>query len=214
MGLRKFAIMSKNRGHEQRGELLDEVRSRQERRVSLVIPRGGILPPQGLGPWRQLPCAPVRPAPGRRCAISCGHRTRLGCVPSLREWLDGVSDALCISPPRLRDYRPYATAAIRTRLRLPGTTGLRVALPGRQRMSLVSVLFEPGTFCPLCKSKFRPSLWGLAARRGCPALQDWTALFAGSGAGPRTSFSSASTSFSRSLGDCMGLAPAFLNSVA
>ena len=90
----------------------------------------------GVPPWK--PCcvthdraygAPVRPAPGRRCATSSRHRPCLGCAPTLREWLDGVSDALCISPPRLRDSRPFATAAIRSRRRLPGTTGPRVRSP-------------------------------------------------------------------------------------
>ena len=53
-----------------------------------------------------------------------------------RKWLDGVSDALCILPPRLRDYRPFASPAIRSRLRLPGTTRLRFALHGAQRVRL------------------------------------------------------------------------------
>ena len=52
-----------------------------------------------------------------------------GCAPALREWLDGVSDALCMLPPQLRDYRPFATTATRSRLHLPGTTGLRVRSP-------------------------------------------------------------------------------------
>ena len=52
-----------------------------------------------------------------------------GCAPALREWLDGVSHALCMLPPQLRDYRPFATTAARSRLHLPGTTGLRVRSP-------------------------------------------------------------------------------------
>jgi hypothetical protein len=95
---------------------------------ALVIP-GGSIPRRRDSRRATTDCAPVRPAPGRRSATSCGHRPRLGCAPTLREWLDGVSDALCISPPQLRDSRPFATAAIRSRRRLPGTTGPRVRSP-------------------------------------------------------------------------------------
>jgi len=95
---------------------------------ALVIP-GGSIPRRRDSRRATTDCAPVRPAPARRSATSSGHRPRLGCAPTLREWLDGVSDALCISPPRLRDSRPFATAAIRSRLRLPGTTGPRVRSP-------------------------------------------------------------------------------------
>ena len=48
-----------------------------------------------------------------------------GFATALRKWLDGVSDALCILPSRLRVHRPFATAAIRSRLRLPGTCDTR-----------------------------------------------------------------------------------------
>jgi len=48
------------------------------------------------------------------------------------KWLDGVSDVLADFLRRLRK-KPSATAKIRPDLRLPGTTGLRFALPGRQR---------------------------------------------------------------------------------
>ena len=49
------------------------------------------------------------------------------------KWLDGVSDVLADFLRRLREEHPSATAKIRPDLRLPGTTGLRFALPGRQR---------------------------------------------------------------------------------
>ena len=52
-----------------------------------------LLPPDGLAPWRQtlmLRCVLVR------------ERLR----HSLRDWLDGVSDALCISSPLAPGLRP------------------------------------------------------------------------------------------------------------
>ena len=61
------------------------------------------------------------------------HEQRLTNALGLRthptRWLDGVSHALRILPPRLRVWRPCATAARRPRLRLPGTTGIRVRSP-------------------------------------------------------------------------------------
>ena len=51
------------------------------------------------------------------------------------KWLDGVSDVLADFLRRLRDKHPSATAKIRPDLRLPGTTGPRFALLGRQRMN-------------------------------------------------------------------------------
>ena len=99
-----------------------------ECRVSLVIPRGSILLPRGLGPWRQ-PSSPgfaLRSLPYPTPRWSAGHDSAL-------KWLDGVWDALCMLPPRLRDSRPFATAATRSRPRLPGTTRLRFALLGAQR---------------------------------------------------------------------------------
>ncbi len=52
------------------------------------------------------------------------------------EWLDGVSDALCMRPPPAQGHSPWSTPAARPRLRLPGTTRLRFALPGGQRESI------------------------------------------------------------------------------
>jgi hypothetical protein len=102
-----------------------------ESRVSLVIPRGGILLPRGLGPWRRpfVPGFALRSQPCPTPRWSAGHDSAL-------KWLDGVWDALCILPPRLRDSRPFATAATRSRPRLPGTTRLRFALHGAQRLIL------------------------------------------------------------------------------
>jgi hypothetical protein len=91
-----------------------------ESRVSLVIPRGGILLPRGLGPWRRpfVPGFALRSQPCPTPRWFAGHDSAL-------KWLDGVWDALCMLPPRLRDSRPFATAATRSRPRLPGTTRLR-----------------------------------------------------------------------------------------
>ena len=81
------------------------------------------------------PCAPVRPAPGHGYVTTCpqgGGRTSPW--PSV-EWLDGVSDALAsgLCGFGTSGLRPSATPARRPRRRLPGTTGLRFALHGRQR---------------------------------------------------------------------------------
>ncbi|WP_296812162.1 hypothetical protein, partial [Thiocapsa sp.] len=98
--------------------------------MSLVIPRGGILLPRGLGPWRR-PFVPGFALRAQSCPTPrwfAGHDCAL-------KWLDGVWDALCMLPPRLRDSRPFATAATRSRPRLPGTTRLRFALHGAQRMT-------------------------------------------------------------------------------
>ena len=111
-------------------ELLNDWDTFPECRVSLVIPRGSILLPRGLGRWRQpsLPGFALRSLPYPTPRWSAGHDSAL-------KWLDGVWDALCVLPPRLRDSRPFATAATRSRPRLPGTTRLRFALLGAQRGS-------------------------------------------------------------------------------
>ena len=54
------------------------------------------------------------------------------------EWLDGVSDALAYRLRSSRPFGPYATAAIRPRRRLSGTTGPRFALLGRQRTNRIN----------------------------------------------------------------------------
>ena len=55
-----------------------------------------------LGDNREAPAAPLRvTAPS---GVPCGDGRTLPCPDD--EWLDAVSDALCIPPPRLRDLRP------------------------------------------------------------------------------------------------------------
>jgi hypothetical protein len=73
-------------------------------------------------------CAWVRPA----LAAVPDSRWFAGHDSALKS-LHGVWDALCMLPPRLRDSRPFATAATRSRPRLPGTTRPRFALHGAQR---------------------------------------------------------------------------------
>ena len=75
----------------------------------------GLLPPDGLAPWRQ-PLLP-RYAPLReRLRHELAATQLLGLRHSLREWLDGVSDALCMLPPPasglspLRHLRQHARA--------------------------------------------------------------------------------------------------------
>ena len=88
-----------------------------------------LLPPTGLAQWRQPCLCPGSPRSGPQLRHEQRPGAPSGCAPALREWLDGVSDALCMLPPQLRDYRPFATTATRSRLHLPGTTGLRVRSP-------------------------------------------------------------------------------------
>ena len=100
--------------------------------------------PDGLIPhraelYRATACrAAVCPGPRRRVsrprsATGSAERGRTSYTPSLHECLDGASDALCTSPPRLRHYHPFATAAISPRPRLTGTTGARLRCPGPAR---------------------------------------------------------------------------------
>ena len=64
-----------------------------------------LLPPDGLAPWRQ-PLTP-RYAPLReRLRHELAATQLLGLRHSLREWLDGVSDALCMLPPLASELAP------------------------------------------------------------------------------------------------------------
>jgi len=80
-----------------------------------------------------------------------------GCAPALREWLDGVSDALCMLPPQLRDYRPFATTATRSRLPLPGTRSSRQGCNPAGESPAVSVARNGHVAMPLLGAGNQPS---------------------------------------------------------
>jgi len=65
----------------------------------------GLLPPDGLAPWRQPLMPRYAPLRGRlRHAVAAMRRR--GLRHPLREWLDGVSDALCMLPPLASGLTP------------------------------------------------------------------------------------------------------------
>jgi predicted transcriptional regulator len=72
-------------------------------------------------------CAP----PALRSALDSTNTRRAQHRP---QWLDGVSDVLADFLRGYGKHPPFATTKIRPDLRLPGTTSLRFALHGWQRL--------------------------------------------------------------------------------
>ena len=73
--------------------------------------------------------------PGSPCVRALRHTiaSSVLATPHSHKWLDGVSDALTDFLRRLRETLPPPLRKSVRALRLPRTTGLRVALHGRQR---------------------------------------------------------------------------------
>ena len=119
----------------------------------------GLLPPDGFAAWRQ----PVLP---RYAPLQERLRHELVATPpvglrlSLREWLDGVADALCMSPAPTGDYAPWLRSPWHTAFELDlcwTSEGNPLVGPQRNGLGIATALQFPreATGCqfPSCLPK-------------------------------------------------------------